>query len=87
MKQSNLNTDASHLTYTGKMRPWVRRLEITIMSFTMPFAQSAQSAEMLPNTLWHTDQKRLFVVYEHDRFAVLSLFCLLFLLDAGGYFS
>ncbi len=44
------------------------------------FARSVQSVEMLRNTLQHTRQKRWFVVYEHDRFAVIFL-------EAGGYFS
>ncbi len=48
------------------------------------FARSAESAETLRNVLRHTDQKRRFVVHEHDRSAVL--FYTLWL-KAGGDFS
>ncbi len=64
IKQSKFNTDASHLTYICKRRPSVWRLVITI--FYNAFPQSAQSAEMLQTFLLPTDQKRRFVVYEHD---------------------
>ncbi len=49
------------------MRPSVRRLEITLLS--NGFARSALSAETLQNALQHTDRKRPFVVYKHERSA------------------
>ncbi len=39
--------------------------------FYRVFALSAQSAETLRNALRHTDQKRWFAVYKHDRSAAL----------------
>ncbi len=38
-------------------RPLARRLDITMLSFTMPLS-AAQSVEMLQNTLRHTDRRR-----------------------------
>ncbi len=61
MKQSKFYTDASHISQT-------RRLKIATSS---AFAQSAQLAETLQNALWQTDQKRQFVIYEHNRSPVL----------------
>ncbi len=63
MKQSEFNTDASHIMEIGGYYP----------VFYNDFARSAQSVEMLWNALQHTDWKRWFVVYEHDWSAVLFL--------------
>ncbi len=57
MKQSKFNTDALlSANETIEEEEERRRLKITVLSFTMPLPD--QSAEILRNTLRHSDQKR-----------------------------
>ncbi len=67
---SNLNTDASHLTYIWN---WDigEKIGDYYPVFNSGFSWSAQSTETLWNAFQHTDRKRRFVVYEHDQSPVL----------------
>ncbi len=71
MKQSKFNTDASHLTYISKSD---HRQGDWRLVFYNAFPRSTQSAEMLRNTLQHTNQMRRFVVYKLERSAVLFFY-------------
>ncbi len=64
-----------------EMRPSGRILEITILSFTIPLPGLLHQW----NALGHTDRKKWFVVYNHDRFTVFFLYYEH--LRAGGHFS
>ncbi len=71
MKQFKFNTDASHLTY-GANETISGETEDYNPVFYNAFARSAQSAEMLRNTLQRVDQKRQFV----DRLLIALFFTL-----------
>ncbi len=71
MKKSKFNSDASHLTFVGKLdHRW--QIGVFILSFTMPFP--GPLSQTLQNASQHTDQRRLFVVYQHDRITVVVVF-------------
>ncbi len=73
MKRSKFITEASHLTYRTSANETIgTETGDYYPVFYNVFAQSAQSAEMLLKALQHTVEKRRFVVYKHDRSAVLS---------------
>ncbi len=74
MKQSKFNTNAPHLAYRKLANKTIGdEIGDFYPVFYNAFAKSAQSAEKLRNTSQHTDQKRRFVVNQHDRSTVLFL--------------